>query len=88
MDVSRKVRLLGQFRRISPEADGFEVLVTGDQTLSYEQNLPERRLAVVALSLIEWRLLKHHLPKIIAAVNGAAPGSFQAVDCGIFSRKN
>ncbi len=69
------------------EQDGFDVFVTGDQSLSYEQNLTGRRLAVVALSSIEWRIIKDYLHRIIAAVDSAAPGSFQAVDCGTFSRK-
>jgi len=46
-----------------------------------------RRLAVVAVSAIQLPILKENLPKIIAAIAGAAPGSFQAVDCGSFSRK-
>jgi hypothetical protein len=69
------------------EEDGFEVLLTGDQTLSYEQNLSGRRLAIIALSSVEWRIIKDHLPKIVTAVNTATPGSFQAVDCGTFRRK-
>ena len=32
------------------EENGFQVFVTGDQTLVYEQNLTGRRLAIVALS--------------------------------------
>ena len=35
------------------EDHGIEVLVTGDRTLSYEQNLAGRRLAIVALSAIQ-----------------------------------
>ena len=69
------------------EDDGFDVLVTGDQTLYYEQGLTGRRLAIVALSSVEWRILKDYLPQIIAAVDSAVPGSFQAVECGTFSRK-
>jgi hypothetical protein len=69
------------------EEDGFDVLLTGDQTLSYEQNLTRRRLAIVALSSVEWRIVKDYLPQIIAAVDKAAPGSFRTVDCGAFSRK-
>ncbi len=69
------------------EESGMEVLLTGDQTLSYEQNLTGRRLAVVALSAIQLPILKENLPKIIAAIDGAAPGTFQALDCGTFSRK-
>ena len=69
------------------EEEGFDVLVTGDKTLSHEQNLTGRRLAIVALSSIEWRIVKDYLQRIVAAVDGAAPGSFQTVDCGTFSRK-
>ena len=69
------------------EDDSFDVLVTGDQTLYYEQSLAGRRLAIVALSSVEWRILKDYLPQIVNAIDNAAPGSFQAVDCGTFSRK-
>lgn len=69
------------------EANGIDVLLTGDQSLRYEQNLTGRQLAVIAVSSVEWQIVKNHLPKIIAAVDKAVPGSFQAVDCGTFSRK-
>lgn len=69
------------------ENDGFDVLVTGDQTLSLEQNLTGRRLAIVALSSVEWRIIKDYLPRILAAIDRAAAGSFQAVECGTFGRK-
>jgi hypothetical protein len=41
----------------------------------------------VALSSVEWDILKHNLPLIVAAIDHALPGSFQAVDCGTFTRK-
>ncbi len=41
----------------------------------------------MALSSIEWRIIKDYLPEIAYAVNAATPGSFQAVNCGKFSRK-
>jgi hypothetical protein len=69
------------------EDDGFDVLVTGNQTLCYEQSLTGRRLAIVAVSSVEWRIIKNYLPQIVAAVDSAVPGSFQAVECGTFSRK-
>jgi hypothetical protein len=69
------------------EKDGFDVLVTGDQTLSYEQNLTRRRLAIVVLSTVEWRIIRKHLAEIVAAVDGVAPGSSRAVECGTFSRR-
>jgi hypothetical protein len=69
------------------EDDGFAVFLTGDQTLAQEQNLAGRRLAVVALSAIQLPVIRESLAKVIAAIDSAAPGSFQLVECGIFSRR-
>ena len=69
------------------EDNGIDVLLTGDQTLSYEQNLSGTRLAVIALSAIQLPIIKTNLPAILVAMENATPGSFQTVDCGIFSRK-
>jgi len=44
-------------------------------------------LAIVTLSVLQLPIIKENLAKIIAAVDAAAPGTFQAVDCGTFSRK-
>lgn len=70
------------------EEHGIDVLLTGDGTLSYEQNLAGRRLAIVALSAIQLPIIKRHLSRIIAAIDNASFGSLQMVDCGTFSRKN
>ena len=69
------------------EENGIEVFLTGDKALFHEQNLKQRNLAVVALSSVEWDILKNYLPLILAAIDKAVPGSFQEVDCGSFERK-
>lgn len=66
------------------EADGIEIFLTGDQSIVYQQNLTELRLGVVALSSVEWEILKTELPLVVAAINKTAPGSFQLVQCGSF----
>lgn len=69
------------------EDSGVDVLLTGDQTLNCEQNLQGRRLAIVALSAIQLPIIKQNLPKVIAAIDAAVPGSFRTVDCGTFNRR-
>lgn len=69
------------------EEAGFDLLLTGDRSLYREQNLAGRRLAIVAMSSVEWRIVEQHLSTIVTAIDAAAPGSFQAVECGTFSRK-
>jgi hypothetical protein len=62
------------------EAAGFEVLVTTDKNLAYQQNLAGRRIAIVALGKGRWSLIKPHVAKVVAAVNAATPGSFAEVE--------
>jgi predicted nuclease of predicted toxin-antitoxin system len=69
------------------EDDGFGVFITGDQTISYEQNFAGRRIAVLVLSTIDRDILKSNAPLIVAALGTVTPGSIQQVDCGSFTRK-
>jgi predicted nuclease of predicted toxin-antitoxin system len=68
------------------EENRFEVFVTADQTLAYEQNLTGRRLAIVALSANNWPIIKNRISQILDAINNTPPGSFNTLDCGAFSR--
>jgi hypothetical protein len=62
------------------ETAGFEVFVTADKNLSYQQNLTGRKIAIVVLGQGRWTLIKPHVAQVIAAVNAATPGSFAEVD--------
>jgi hypothetical protein len=59
------------------EENGFNIFVTGDQTIASEQNLAGRRLTILALSANNWPIIKDYVAEILAAINSAAPGSFQ-----------
>ena len=63
------------------EAAGFEVFVTGDQNLGYQQNLKHRIIGIVTLSAQEWPVLRVSLAEIAAAIDNASAGSFQFVAC-------
>lgn len=62
------------------EEAGFEVLVTADKNIQYQQNLNERKIAVVVLTQLRWRLVRNRLPAILDAVNSAETGSFAEVE--------
>jgi hypothetical protein len=61
------------------ERAGFEVFVTADKNIQYQQDLSGRKIAVVVLSTPQWPLVRLHTGKIAAAVNAAAPGSYVEV---------
>lgn len=62
------------------EAAGFDVLVTPDQNIRYQQNLARRRIALVVLSKGQWPYVRNHLAEIAAAVDVARPGSYAGVE--------
>jgi predicted nuclease of predicted toxin-antitoxin system len=68
------------------EAAKFEVLVTADKNVSYQQDLRGRSIALVALTSLDWEIIKPHISRILAAIGDATPGSFQLVQCGEFRR--
>ena len=62
------------------ENDGFDVLLTGDKRMRYQQNLTSRRIAIVVMSNATWRVLQRHLDRVAKAVNAATPGSYTEVE--------
>lgn len=65
---------------IAAEADGFDVLVTTDKNMRYQQNLAGRSMAIVVLGNAQWPVLQLHVAHVVAAVNAATPGSFIEVE--------
>lgn len=58
------------------EREGFEVLVTTDQNLKYQQNLKERRLAIVVLMTTSWPRIERQVDQVMVAINSAKPGDY------------
>ena len=61
------------------EQAGFEVLVTADQGIPYQQNI-SRGLRLVVLSTNELAVVVAHVDKILQAINGAKPGEVVFVE--------
>ena len=61
------------------EDHGFEVLVTTDTNLRYQQNLAVRRIAVVVLSTTSWPRIRLAADLVISAIGSATVGSYVEV---------
>jgi hypothetical protein len=63
------------------EAAGFEVLVTTDRRIRYQQNLRVRRIALVVLTgSTRWSRLRQHADRIAGAVASATHGSYCEIE--------
>jgi hypothetical protein len=61
---------------------GFELFLTADQSLRYQQNLAGRQIAIVLLTRNNWPKVKARIPEIITAINNGSHGDFIVVQCG------
>jgi hypothetical protein len=62
------------------EAAGFEVLLTTDKRIRYQQNLTGRKVAIVVLGNSTWRVAQLYVDRIARAVDDAKPGSYAEVE--------
>ena len=63
----------------SAESNGFEVLVTTDTNLKYQQNLATRTIAIVVLETTSWPRIKGAAELVVAAVSASTRGSYAEV---------
>jgi hypothetical protein len=59
--------------------DRFDLLLTTDQNLRYQQNLTGRRIAILVLPTTSWPKIQQHLTEVSTAVSSALPGSYHEI---------
>ena len=69
------------------ENAGYDVLLTTDKNIRYQQNLTSRKIALVVLGNSRWPTVERHLVKIVAAVEECVPGSYIEVEIPPESRE-
>lgn len=58
----------------------FDLFLTADQNLAYQQNLQGRRLAILVLSTNVWPALARHVERVQAALDTIQPGQYLEVE--------
>lgn len=61
------------------EQDDYDLLITTDQNLRYQQNFAGRQLATLVLLSTSWPRIQLHLDAIQDAVDAIVPGAYQEV---------
>jgi hypothetical protein len=65
------------------EAAGFDVMVTSDQNITYQQNLSGRNLALVVLGSNIWPIVRDYGTMITAKVDGARRGGYNFIEMAL-----
>ena len=58
------------------ESSGFELLITTDKNLRYQQNLTQRQIAIMVLWTTSWPEIRLHSSAVARAALGLGPGQF------------
>ena len=69
----------GELLKMAEQA-GFDVLVTSDQNIRYQQNLAGRKLALVVLGSNVWPVVQQHSAAIAVRVAQATPGGYDFIE--------
>src|SRR4051812_41457551 len=60
------------------QAEGaFDLLITTDKNLKYQQNLTGRKLAIIVLPTTAWPVIQCHVTEVTTAVDQIKPGDYR-----------
>ncbi len=62
------------------EEQGFDLFITADRNLKYQQNLAGRSLSIIVLSTTSWPRIKNSASKVISAVDEIVNGGFIEIE--------
>ena len=64
---------------VKAEQEGYQVFVTTDQSMRYQQNLAVGRLAIVVLLSTAWPNIRHRIEEIRTALIEIQPGELKEI---------
>jgi hypothetical protein len=62
------------------EKAAFEIFLTTDKNIRYQQNLADRTIAIVVLGNSRWPVLRRHVERVVTAIGSAKPGTYTEVE--------
>ena len=68
----------GELIRLAEE-EGYDIIVTTDQSMRFQQNLAGMQLAIVVLMATAWPRVQHHVEEIRKAIEDVRPGEVKEV---------
>ena len=54
----------------------YDLFVTSDQNLRYQQNLAGRKIAILELSTNDWNTIQAHVANVVSRIESMKPGEF------------
>ena len=61
------------------EGEGYEIMITADQSMRHQQNLGRRQLAIIVLLSNRWPDVQPRIGEVRAAIDGIQQGELKEV---------
>ena len=61
------------------ERDEYEILITTDQNLRYQQNFQDRKIALIVLLSTSWPRIQKHAETIAGIIASTLPGDYREI---------
>ncbi len=61
------------------ETSGYDIFLTTDQNLRYQQNLGARSISIIVLSSTSWPRIRKATAQIVAEIEKASAGSYSEI---------
>jgi hypothetical protein len=62
------------------EEAAFEIFLTTDKNIRYQQNLADRIIAIVVLGNSRWPVVRRYIDRVVAAIAASKPGTYTEVE--------
>jgi hypothetical protein len=62
------------------EKAAFDIFMTTDKNIRYQQNLADRVIAIVVLGNSRWPVVRLYIDRVVAAVAAVKPGTYTEVE--------
>jgi|SRR6266850_218780 len=59
------------------EKDAFDLLVTTDQNLKFQQHVVHRKIAILVLPTTRWAQIRSHISEVVTTVQNIKPGEYR-----------
>jgi hypothetical protein len=70
---------MGNGELLTIAEESFELFITTDQQLRYQQNLDERKLSILVLGTTSWPKIQTSLAEIVAVVEKMSAGEYREI---------
>jgi hypothetical protein len=61
------------------ETAGFDVIISTDKNIRYQQNISARKITILVLTRPQWPELKLIIANVVDAINTAIPGFYKEI---------